>query len=45
MKTPRPQKMWATYNFAAMFGWRVFRFTGAMVKDGTALETIKQALG
>lgn len=31
---------------AAMFrGWRVYRFTPAMVNDGRALEWVKQALG
>jgi very-short-patch-repair endonuclease len=26
----------AKYNFAVLSGWRVLRFTGDMVKDGTA---------
>lgn len=39
------QKDCEKYNAATMNGWRVFRFTGEMVKDGTALETIKEALG
>lgn len=32
------------YNEAALLGWRVLRFTAAMVKDGRALETVKRAL-
>ena len=32
------------YNALALAGWRLFRFTPKMVKDGTALKTIKQAL-
>jgi len=31
------------YNAAALAGWRVLRFTGDMVKDGTAIDTIKSA--
>lgn len=31
-------------NAAALLGWTVFRFTGDMVKDGSALTTIEQAL-
>lgn len=30
------------YNGAALLGWTVLRFTGSMVKDGTALTTIEQ---
>jgi Uncharacterized protein conserved in bacteria len=33
------------YNLAALGGWRVFRFTGGMVRDGSALATIEEALG
>ncbi|MBU9316557.1 endonuclease domain-containing protein [Burkholderia multivorans] len=32
------------YNLAALDGWRVFRFTGAMVKSGAAISTVIQAL-
>lgn len=32
------------YNLFAIHGYRVFRFTGAMVRDGRALATIEQAL-
>ena len=32
------------YNAAALAGWRVLRFTGAMVEDGRALATIEEAL-
>jgi hypothetical protein len=32
------------YNAAAIDGWRVLRFTGAMVQDGRALDTIDEAL-
>lgn len=32
------------YNAAALLGWRVFRFTAGMVRDGTALQTIREAL-
>lgn len=32
------------YNAAALMGWKVFRFTGGMVKSGAAIETIKEAL-
>lgn len=31
------------YNTAALEGWTVLRFTGAMVKDGRALQTIEDA--
>jgi very-short-patch-repair endonuclease len=33
------------YNTAALAGWRVLRFTGAMVNDGRALTTIARVLG
>ena len=33
------------YNNAVLLGWRVFRFTGTMIKDGTAMEVIARALG
>jgi hypothetical protein len=32
-------------NAAALMGFRVLRFTPAMVEDGTALAVIRQALG
>lgn len=32
------------YNAAALLGWRVLRFTGEMVRDGTALAVTEQAL-
>jgi hypothetical protein len=32
------------YNVAAAKGWRVYRFTGAMVKSGIAISTITEAL-
>lgn len=32
------------YNAATLLGWRVLRFTGAMVYNGTALETTRLAL-
>ena len=32
------------YNTAAMCGWRVLRFAGAQVQNGTALAAIKAAL-
>jgi hypothetical protein len=32
-------------NVATLRGWRVLRFTPAMVKDGRALAMIEQALG
>lgn len=31
-------------NIATLAGWRVFRFTAEMVKDGTAIELLKRAL-
>lgn len=33
------------YNLATLRGWRVFRFTAAMVTDGRALETLRKAIG
>jgi very-short-patch-repair endonuclease len=33
------------YNLAALLGWRLLRFTPAMVEDGTAVTMIRQALG
>ncbi|NRA15216.1 MAG: hypothetical protein HRU04_06920 [Oceanospirillaceae bacterium] len=32
------------YNEAAMLGWHVLRFTGAMITDGTAIATIEKAM-
>lgn len=32
------------YNAAAILGWAVLRFTPTMLRDGTAIETIKRAL-
>lgn len=32
------------YNTASLMGWTVLRFTGDMVKDGSALDTVKKAL-
>lgn len=32
------------YNEAALLGWKVFRFTGSMVKNGQAIKTIREAL-
>jgi very-short-patch-repair endonuclease len=32
------------YNAATIDGWRVLRFTGAMIKSGEALAQIEQAL-
>lgn len=32
------------YNAAARLGWVLLRFTGDMVKDGTALHTVESAL-
>lgn len=32
------------YNLAALHGYRVFRVTSSMVRDGRALATIEQAL-
>lgn len=33
------------YNAAALAGWRVFRFTYPMIRNGSAADTIKQAIG
>lgn len=33
------------YNMATLLGKKVLRFTGAMVRDGRALDTLRQALG
>lgn len=30
------------YNAACLMGWRVFRFTGSMIKNGKADETLKE---
>lgn len=30
------------YNAAALLGWRVFRFTSAMVQDGRAYQTLAE---
>lgn len=32
------------YNAAALDGWFVYRFTGAMVREGTAAATLEEAL-
>ncbi len=32
------------YNAATLQGWRVLRFTGDMVKDGSAIRVVQQAL-
>jgi very-short-patch-repair endonuclease len=32
------------YNAAVLQGWRVLRFTGDMVKDGSAIEVVRRAL-
>ena len=32
------------YNLAAAMGFRVLRFTGDMIKDGSALKTIEEVL-
>lgn len=32
------------YNAAAILGWALLRFTPAMLRDGSAIETIKRAL-
>ena len=31
------------YNEAQILGWRVLRFTGEMLNDGTAMETLGKA--
>lgn len=33
------------YNTATLLGWKVYRFTGGMIEDGTAIQTIKKAIG
>ncbi len=33
------------YNEAALLGWKVLRFTSAMMDDGTAARQIRQAMG
>jgi len=32
------------YNEAEILGWHVLRFSGAMIKDGTAIATIERAI-
>ena len=32
------------YNYAALNGWMLLRFTGAMIKDGRALDAVLAAL-
>ena len=32
------------YNLATVKGWRVLRFTGDMIKDGSAINTIEKVL-
>ena len=32
------------YNLAATMGYRILRFTGDMIKDGTAMQTIEKVL-
>lgn len=32
------------YNRAALLGWRVFRFTPAMVHSGVAIDTVREAI-
>ena len=32
------------YNAASVMGWALLRFTPVMLRDGTAIETIKRAL-
>lgn len=32
------------YNLATVKGWRVLRFTGDMIKDGSAIDTIEKVL-
>jgi very-short-patch-repair endonuclease len=32
------------YNRAVLLGWRVLRFTPAMIEDGRALKTIEEAM-
>ena len=32
------------YNLATVKGWRVLRFTGDMIKNGSAIDTIEKVL-
>lgn len=32
------------YNAATLQGWRILRFTGDMVRDGSAIDVVVQAL-
>lgn len=32
------------YNLAALAGWKVYRFTSDMVRDGTAIEILRKEL-
>ena len=32
------------YNLATVKGWRVLRFTGDMIKDGSAIDTIEKVM-
>ena len=32
------------YNEATLLGWQVYRFTGSMIDDGTALQYLEYAL-
>lgn len=32
------------YNHAALYGWKVFRFTAQMVRDGRAVQMIERVL-
>ena len=32
------------YNAATLQGWRVLRFTGDMVTDGSAVQVVEEAL-
>jgi very-short-patch-repair endonuclease len=32
-------------NLAVLHGWRVLHFVGSQIDDGTAIDTIRQALG
>ena len=33
------------YNAALALGWRVLRFTGSQVKDGSAIKTLHEVMG
>lgn len=35
----------AKYDHAVLLGWRVLRFTGRMIEDGTAVAMLREALG